>query len=163
VKTFDNEWIFDAFAGHPGFFTKGMFGGLAAYAHERMMLILVEPTRTGRWKWHGVLVCTGFDEQPSIRRDFPALTPHDVLRKWLWVDSTHADFEQTMEAVARCMARNDPRFGIVPRPTASGKTTSGKTRRRWRSRQDSSRGRTTRQPAKRIASGRSSKRARRKK
>jgi hypothetical protein len=94
-----------------------MFGGLAAYLHERMMLVLVEPTRTGRWTWHGVLVCTGFEHHASIGADFPALAPHDVLRKWMYIDSTHRRFESTMEAVARCMARNDLRFGIVPRPS----------------------------------------------
>ena len=114
AKSFDNEWILDAFAGRPTFFTKRMFGGLAAYLHERQMLVLVEPTRTGRWKWHGVLVCTGHEQQPSIRADFPALVPHAVLQKWLYIDSAHADFEATMEGVATCMARNDRRFGIVP-------------------------------------------------
>jgi hypothetical protein len=47
------------------------------------------------------------------------LTPHDVLRKWLFVDSTHDDFESTMEAVAKRIARDDPRFGIVPKSTVS--------------------------------------------
>ena len=115
MKTFDHEWIFDAFAGRRTFFTKRMFGGLAAYLHGRQMLVLVEPTRTGRWKWHGVLVCTDHEHQASIRTDFPALMPHEVLRKWLYIDSTHRDFESTMESVARNMARNDPRFGVVPR------------------------------------------------
>jgi hypothetical protein len=114
MKTFDNEWILEAFAGRSTFFTKRMFGGLAAYLHERLMLVLVEPTQTGRWTWHGVLVCTDREHQPSIRADFPALAPHDVLRKWMYIDSTHRRFESTMEAVARCMARNDTRFGIVP-------------------------------------------------
>jgi hypothetical protein len=114
MKTFDNEWILDAFAGRPTFFTKRMFGGLAAYLHERQMLVLVEPTRTGRWKWHGVLVCTDHEHQASIRFDFPALMPHDVLRKWLYIDSTHEDFESTIEAVAKRMALNDRRFGIAP-------------------------------------------------
>jgi hypothetical protein len=114
MKTFDNEWIFEAFDGRPTFFTKRMFGGLAAYLHERQMLVLVEPTKTGRWKWHGVLVCTGHEHQASIRGDFPALRPHDVLRKWLYIDSTHRNFERTMEGVARRMSLNDPRFGIVP-------------------------------------------------
>jgi hypothetical protein len=91
-----------------------MFGGLAAYLHERQMLVLVEPTKTGRWMWHGVLICTDREHQPSIRAEFPALAPHAILRKWLFVDSAHADFESTMEAVARRMARNDPRFGIPP-------------------------------------------------
>ena len=87
MKTFDNEWIFEAFDGRPTFFTKRMFGGLAAYLHERQMLVLVEPTKTGRWKWHGVLVCTGHEHQASIRADFPALRPHDVLRKWARMDA----------------------------------------------------------------------------
>jgi len=163
MKTFDHEWIFEAFEEHPGFFTKRMFGGLAAYLHERLMLLLVEPTKTGRWKWHGVLVCTGFEDHASIRADFPALTPHDILRKWLWVDSTHDDFEKTMEAVAARMARNDPRFGIVPRTNASGRTTSGKSRRRRRSGPDSLQGRTTRPRARAIVSRASAKRAMRKK
>ena len=115
MKTFDNEWILDAFAGRPTFFTRRMFGGLAAYLNERQMLVLVEPTRTGRWQWHGVLVCTGHEHHASIRADFPALAPHHVLRKWLYIDSTHPDFESTLEAVARRMARNDRRFGVAPR------------------------------------------------
>ena len=114
MKTFDNEWILEAFAGRPTFLTKRMFGGLAAYLHERQMLVLVEPTKTGRWKWHGALVCTDHEHQASIRADFPALMPHDVLRKWLYIDSTHCDFESTMAAVAKCIARNDRRFGVVP-------------------------------------------------
>jgi len=114
LKPFDNEWILDAFAGRPTFFTKRMFGGLAAYVHERQMLVLVQPTKTGRWKWHGVLVCTGQEHHASIRAEFPALIPHTVLRKWLYIDSAHEDFESTMEAVARRMAKDDRRFGIVP-------------------------------------------------
>ena len=121
MKPFDNEWILDAFAGRPSFFTKRMFGGLAAYLHDRQMLVLVEPTKTGRWKWHGVLVCTGHEHHASIRTDFPALKPHRVLRKWLYIDSTHDDFESTIEAVATCMARNDARFGIEPRRTTRTK------------------------------------------
>jgi hypothetical protein len=112
LKTFDNEWILEAFDGRPSFFTKRMFGGLAAYLHERQMLVLVEPTKTGRWKWHGVLICTNHEHQRSIRADFPALTPHSVLRKWLYIDSKHDDFEPTMEAVAiRHRAKTFPELG----------------------------------------------------
>ena len=120
MKPFDHEWIFDAFAGRPTFFTKQMFGGLAAYLHERQMLVLVEPTKTGRWKWHGALVCTSLEHHASIRAEFPALAPHAVLGKWLYVDSAHDDFESTMEAVAKRMARNDRRFGIAPAPRRGG-------------------------------------------
>ena len=125
MKTFDNEWILEPFAGRPTFFTRRMFGGLAVYLHERQMLVLVEPTATGRWTWHGVLICTGHEHQASIRADFPALLPHDVLRKWLYIDSTHQAFVPTMEAVAARMARNDGRFGIMPRSA----TTKGRRKR----------------------------------
>ena len=115
MKTFDHEWILESFEGRPTFFTKRMFGGLAAYLHERQMIVLVEPTKTGRWKWHGVLVCTAHEHQASIRAEFPALRPHEVLRKWLYIDSRHRNFARTMEGVAVRIATNDPRFGIVPR------------------------------------------------
>jgi hypothetical protein len=114
MKKFQHEWIFEAFAGHPTFFTKSMFGGLAAYLFERQMLLLVEPTKSGRWNWHGVLVCTDYQHHASIQAELPALMSHEVLRKWLFIDSAHDDFESTMEAVANHVALNDPRFGILP-------------------------------------------------
>jgi hypothetical protein len=43
---FEHEWILEPFAGHPTFFTKRMFGGLAAYLFDRQMLLLVEPTKS---------------------------------------------------------------------------------------------------------------------
>jgi hypothetical protein len=116
MKTFDNEWILQAFEGHPSFFTKRMFGGLAAYLFGRQMLLLVEPTKTGRWHWHGVLICTDRAQHAAIVEEFPQLAPHDVLGKWLYIDSRHADFEPTLERVAAAIARDDRRFGIHPRP-----------------------------------------------
>jgi hypothetical protein len=116
TKTFDNAWILQAFADHPSFFTKRMFGGLAAYLFGRMMLVLVEPTKTGRWNWHGVLVCTDHAHHCSIAQEFPPLAPHNILRKWLYVDSHHERFEPAMQQVAEAIARDDLRFGVPPRP-----------------------------------------------
>jgi hypothetical protein len=116
TRTFDNEWILHAFEDHASFFTKRMFGGLAAYLFGRMMLVLVEPTKTGRWKWHGVMICTEHAHHPAIVQEFPHLAPHDILRKWLYIDSRHERFEPTMQQVAEAIARDDPRFGIHPRP-----------------------------------------------
>jgi hypothetical protein len=116
VKKFQHEWIFEPFVEHPTFFTRSMFGGLAAYLFERQMLLLVEPTKNGRWNWHGVLVCTDRKHHASIKGEFPALVPHEFLRKWLFIDSAHEDFESTMDAVAKRVASNDARFGIVSLP-----------------------------------------------
>ena len=120
MKTFDNEWIFQVFEHHASFFTKRMFGGLAAYLFGRQMMVLVEPTRTGRWKWHGVLICTEHANRPAIMEEFPALAPHSILRKWLYIDSRHEHFEPTMEGVAKAVARDDQRFGVYPRPRKEG-------------------------------------------
>jgi hypothetical protein len=118
LKTFDNEWITQSFEDHPSFFTKRMFGGLAVYLFGRQMLVLVEPTKTGRWQWHGVLICTDRAHHAAILEEFPQLAPHDVLKKWLYLDSRHKDFELTLERLAGVIARNDERFGIQPRPRA---------------------------------------------
>jgi len=115
AKIFDNQWIFAAFENHPSFFTKRMFGGLAAYLFGRLMLILVEPVKTGRWNWHGVLICIEHAHRASIVEDFPVLAPHEVLRKWLYIDSRHNDFESTMERLADAIRRNDLRFGVRPK------------------------------------------------
>src|ERR1700680_753772 len=106
MKTCKHEWILDPFVDHRTFFTKRMFGGLAAYLFERQMLLLVEPTKSGRWHWHGVLVCTDYQHHASIQAEFPALLPHEVLRKWLFIDSTHEDFESIMTALVKCIASN---------------------------------------------------------
>ena len=112
MKTFEHEWILQAFDEHPTFYTKGMFGGLAVYLFERQMLLLVEPTKSGRWNWHGGLICSELENQASLQKEFPAFAPHEVLRKWLFIDSSHENFESTMESVAKSIASNDPRFGV---------------------------------------------------
>jgi hypothetical protein len=128
MKAFDNEWIVRAFEDHPSFFTKRMFGGLAVYLFGRQMMLLVEPTKTGRWQWHGVLICTERALQPAIVEEFPQLRPHDILKKCLYIDSRHANFEPTLERVAEAIARDDPRFGIHPRPRKE-RTASARRRR----------------------------------
>ena len=117
MRAFDNEWICQVFEDHTSFLTKRMFGGLAVYLFGRQMLLLVEPTKTGRWKWHGVLICTDHAHQAAIIEEFPQLVRHDILKKWLYIDSRHEDFEPTMERVAEAIARDDQRFGIHPGPT----------------------------------------------
>lgn len=116
TRTFENEWIFEPLAHRPGFRTKRMFGGLAAYLQDRMLMVLVEPTKSGRWQWHGVLVATSHERHEAIRRQFPQLAPHDVLSKWLYLDSRADDFEPVMQEIAEAMARGDPRFGILSKP-----------------------------------------------
>ena len=55
-----------------------------------------------------MLVCTDHEHQARFGPTSQALMPHAVLRKWLYIDSTHRDFESTMAAVAKRMARKRP-------------------------------------------------------
>ena len=127
MKTFQHEWIFQKFEDQPSFFTKRMFGGLAAYLFGRQMMLLVEPTKSGRWTWHGVLICTDFEHHAAIIEEFPQFAPHEFLKKWLYIDSRSEDFEPTMERVAKAIARNDERFGIHPE-VSKRKAKPGKTK-----------------------------------
>src|SRR5215469_9625130 len=129
MRTFDNEWIFQSFEGHASFLTRRMFGGLAVYLFGRQMMLLVEPTKTGRWKWHGVLICTEHAHQAAIIEEFPQLAPHNVLKKWLYLDSRDQDFEQTMERVTKAIARDDARFGIHPQPRKQGRRSESRLRK----------------------------------
>jgi hypothetical protein len=123
VKTFDNEWIARALEDHSTFFTKRMFGGLAIYLHGRQMMVLVEPTKTGRWTWHGVLICTDHVHHASLIAAFPALAPHQALKKWLFIDSRHPRFERTMERLVSTIRRDDERIGVQPRPRSKREPT----------------------------------------
>ena len=62
------------------------------------------------------LICTEHAHQSAIIEGFAQLAPHDILKKWLYIDSRHEDFEPTMERVAEAIARDDQRFGIQPLP-----------------------------------------------
>lgn len=114
-RPFEHEWLLEPFERHTSFATRRMFGGLGVYLYDRLMLVLVEPTKSGRWQWHGVLVCTDHPQHAAIRAEFPPLAPHEILGKWLFIDSHHEDFESTMSAIVAAMARNDPRFGVAAR------------------------------------------------
>jgi hypothetical protein len=43
---------------------------MTAYLFLRQMLALAEPTKTRRWKWHGVLICTEHAYQEESSRWF---------------------------------------------------------------------------------------------
>ena len=115
MKSFENEWVLESFDSFPTFRKKRMFGGLAVYLFEKMMMIIVEPTQSGRWDWHGILLCTEFENQKAIIEQFPGLAPHEILKKWLFISTDQTEFESTMIEIAELIRRNDPRFGIIPK------------------------------------------------
>jgi hypothetical protein len=46
----------------------------------------------------------------------PALRPHPVLGKWLYLPQTEAEFESVAQHLTARVLAGDPRIGIAPKP-----------------------------------------------
>lgn len=105
-------WIFDAFEREPSYIRKRMFGSDAAYVDGQLCLVAADRETP----WSGLLVCTSQDQHPALIAELPALAPHPVLRKWLYVSQDDPAFEETAQAVASLVLKRDPRVGVEPKP-----------------------------------------------
>ncbi|MFI5357937.1 MAG: hypothetical protein ACHQ4G_11445 [Opitutales bacterium] len=94
----------------PTLLVKPMFGGKAVYLDGRFVLFLVAKTEP----WAGVLVPMEREFHAALIADRPALAPHPVLPKWLYLPEAADSFETDASwLVARIRAR-DLRIGIAP-------------------------------------------------
>lgn len=122
-KKFSLQWAFEPFMDDPSFFTKSMFGGLAAYVHDKMVMVLMEKKdhREYRGKtcafdlWNGILLPTRREHHESLQAQFKNIIQHPVLGKWLYLHMGDPDFENTAEELSTGIFKNDSRFGIYPR------------------------------------------------
>ena len=112
-------WIFDAFERDPTYIRKRMFGCDAAYIDG--LLCLIAADRGGQW--NGLLICTSHDRQAALIHDVPALRPHPVLGKWLYVAQDDPAFETVVEDITALVLARDPRVGVEPKPRRRKKST----------------------------------------
>lgn len=112
AKTHDYDWLVEPIADEPSFVRRPMFGAVGCYLHGKMVCALA---RT-KPEWRGLLVTVERDQHDSIRRDFPALTPHTILPKWLYLPEEHDEFESVGEAIIESIRQGYPRFGVNPPP-----------------------------------------------
>ncbi|MFP6562724.1 hypothetical protein WJ542_31155 [Paraburkholderia sp. B3] len=110
-------WIFEPFERHVTYVGKRMFGCDAAYLDGLLYLV----TGDGDEPWNGLMICTSQPHHAALIDELPALRPHPVLGKWLYISQDDPAFEDTVEAVvARVLAR-DPRIGVEPKPRKRGR------------------------------------------
>jgi hypothetical protein len=116
-KAVPHEFVLDALASlSPR--TNPMFGCLAVYVREKIVLILRDkPNHTAD---NGVWLATTHDHHDSLREDFPNMRSIRVLGEkvtgWQILPADAPDFEESaMRACELIMAR-DPRIGKLPRP-----------------------------------------------
>jgi hypothetical protein len=104
-----------------------MFGGKSAYLDGKLMLYFAAKEEP----WRGVLVCTDRSHHAALIAAFPALAPHPVLPKWLYLPEAADDFESVASRLVALARRRDPRLGVFPQPRR--KTARARSRRGARS------------------------------
>ncbi len=106
------QWLAEPLLHESTFVLKSWFGGRTIMLHGKHHLFLT----TQDEPWQGVLVCTSREHHASLRAEFPALVPHRVLGKWLYLSEATDDFEPIARSLVQRVRANDPRFGILPSP-----------------------------------------------
>lgn len=106
------QWLWEPLEDDPTFILRPMFGGRGVYLDGKLMLYFT----SGEEPWRGVLVCTDRVHHPSLLAEFPALLPHPVLPKWLYLAESADRFEPVAERLVTLARRRDPRIGVSPRP-----------------------------------------------
>ena len=106
------QWVFETLVDRTDFIQKRMFGCLAGYLGDRIVLVLADKESP----WNGVLVPTERSYHEAICGQFPTLVPHPVLGKWLYLDQGQEDFEKTVEGILRLIQQTDTRIGVIPKP-----------------------------------------------
>ncbi len=107
-------WLAEPLQDDPSYLDKAMFGGRAVHYGGRFVLYL-------SWKeepWRGVLVPTEREHQPALIAEFPALAPHPVLPRWLYLPEAAPTFEADAARLVALIRRLDPRLGVVPGASA---------------------------------------------
>lgn len=95
----------------PSFVSKPMFGCVACYLRGRLVLLLADRGEP----WSGLVVPMERSEHASLRADLPALRPHPVLPKWLYLAHGGRGFAAASGALVTRIAAGDPRVGVEPR------------------------------------------------
>ncbi|HEV8043198.1 MAG TPA: hypothetical protein VGP62_30240 [Bryobacteraceae bacterium] len=115
-KTIPHEFVLDAMASlsprtHP------MFGCLAIYVEEKIVLILRD--KAGETTDNGVWLATTQEHHESLRREFPNMRSIKVLGKkvtgWQLLPADAPDFEESALRASELVLARDPRIGKVPK------------------------------------------------
>ena len=106
------QWLWEPLETDPSFVLRPMFGGKALYLDGKLMLYFTAKAEP----WCGVLVATGRSFHPLLLVDFPELTPHPILPKWLYLPESADSFERSATRLVALARRRDPRLGVLPKP-----------------------------------------------
>ncbi len=106
------QWLIDSLSDQPHFIQRQMFGETACYLKGRLVLVLCARDEE---PWRGVLLPTEREFHASLMKEYPELSPHPVLGKWLYLQEREERFEETANAFIERILAGDQRFGIEPK------------------------------------------------
>jgi len=97
--------------------SKPMFGSLALYVREKIVLILRDKRDGSRDD--GVWLATSVEHHESLRRDFPNMRSVGILglgvTHWQVLAVDTPDFEEAALRACELVSAGDPRIGRVPK------------------------------------------------
>lgn len=115
-KSVPHEFVLEALAGLDPW-TRPMFGCLAVYIGEKLVLILRDKNKSTAD--NGVWLATTEEHHKSLRREFPSMRSIQVLGKevtgWQVLPADSADFEEAALRACELIAAKDSRIGKVTR------------------------------------------------
>ena len=125
-KTVPHEFVLDGLSS-VSFYTRPMFGCLAIYLADKIVLILRDrPTHISD---NGVWLATTEEHHASLRKDFPHLRSIGVLGKkvtgWQVLPADAPDFETAALRACELVLAGDARIGKVPGERRSHSKSSG--------------------------------------
>jgi hypothetical protein len=119
-------WLLDPLLDEPGTVVRPMFGCQSCYFNGLLVLVLAD----GEEPWRGVLVPTEHAAHCELRRLFPALAPHPVLPKWLYLPEDAPGFERDAQEIVRRIRLLDPLIGVLPENKRPSPPQSPRTRQK---------------------------------
>jgi hypothetical protein len=109
-------WLWEPLEAEPSFLLRSMFGSKAVYLDGRLAFCF----SAGEEPWHGMLVCTDRSHHESLTGEFPALVPHPVLPKWLYLSDSTDAFDRLAERLVAMARKRDPRIGVCAQARRRG-------------------------------------------
>jgi hypothetical protein len=116
-KVVPHEFVLDAIAPlSPE--TRSMFGCLAVYVEDKIVLILRDKRERDKTADNGVWLATTEEHHESLRHEFPNMRSIQIFGKevtgWQVLPADAADFEKAALRACELIAARDPRIGKVP-------------------------------------------------